>query len=85
MLSVDEDDSEVEGAIKNIQAIMSDWDVPSFMTVCRPSSIWSHNILIYQSKVVSEGSVQQRFGQEMDTLKSRGARYILTARVFGCF
>jgi len=32
-ISADEDDKEVAGAIKNIKAIMQDWDVPSYMTV----------------------------------------------------
>lgn len=32
----DEDSKEAEGAIKNIQAIMRDWDVPSYMTVRAP-------------------------------------------------
>jgi hypothetical protein len=33
LISADEDDKEVTGAIKNIKAIMQDWDVPSYMTV----------------------------------------------------
>jgi hypothetical protein len=33
LISADEDDKEVAGAIKNIKAIMQDWDVPSYMTV----------------------------------------------------
>ena len=41
VLVADEDDTEVGGAIKNIRAIMHDWDVPSYMTVCKAPS--THN------------------------------------------